>query len=101
MSGNDQLIVDLGALNELGYELVASANSLSGIEDVTAKLAGEVGHAGLAQHVDEFSKSWGHKRAELVTNVNALADEVYGVAGELHKVDMELKNALTQPATTA
>jgi hypothetical protein len=101
MSNTSQLLVDLGALKDLGTELIVSANSLSGLEDVTASLAGEVGHPGLAQHVDEFSKSWGHKRERLNENVKALADQVFAVVEELMKTDKDLKRALTQPATTA
>lgn len=97
MSGNDQLLVDLEALKQLGAELVNSAASLGGLEDMTAKLGGDVGHTGLAQHLDDFSKSWGHKREELVGNVKALADEVYGVAFEILKTDLELERALKQP----
>jgi hypothetical protein len=95
MSGNDQLLVDLGALKQLGAELITASNSLGGLEDMTAELALEVGHTGLSQHMSEFSKSWGHRREDLVGNVRALADQVYGVVSELMRTDSTLAKSLT------
>ena len=101
MSGNDQLIVDLEALKRLGGELIGSANALSGLQDMTAQLAHEVGHPGLASKVGEFSTSWGHKREELIDNVTALGQQVYGVVEELQKTDTTLATALTDGGSTA
>jgi hypothetical protein len=45
--------------------------------------------------MSEFSKSWGHRREDLVGNVRALADQVYGVVSELMRTDSTLAKSLT------
>jgi hypothetical protein len=87
------LRVDLQAVRELGQDLTTVAGEFEGAGARSDRIAGAVGHDGLAEAVRDFAAKWDDTRAKMTENLRVLADGAVGVADAFGDADRQLADA--------
>ncbi|HEV6953754.1 MAG TPA: type VII secretion target [Promicromonospora sp.] len=88
------LRVDLDAVRELGSSLTVVADEFEGANANSDRIAGAVGHEGLAGVVRDFAHKWDDTRGKMTENLRKLAEASTQVAQAFTEVDSELGKAL-------
>ncbi|MFC6510575.1 hypothetical protein ACFQBY_22255 [Promicromonospora citrea] len=88
------LRVDLDAVRELGSSLTVVADEFEGANANSDRIAGAVGHEGLAGVVRDFAHKWDDTRGKMTENLRKLAEASTQVAQAFTEVDSELGKAM-------
>ncbi|MFD2794733.1 hypothetical protein ACFS27_14335 [Promicromonospora vindobonensis] len=88
------LKVDLDAVRELGSSLTTVANEFENANANSDRIAGAVGHEGLAGVVRDFAHKWDDTREKMTENLKMLAESSTQVADAFTQVDGDLTKGL-------
>lgn len=88
------LRVDLDAVRELGSSLTVVANEFEDANANSDRIAGAVGHEGLAGVVRDFAHKWDDTRGKMTENLRKLADASTAVAQAFTDIDTDLAKAM-------
>lgn len=88
------LRMDLDAVRELGSSLTTVANEFENANANSDRIAGAVGHEGLAGVVRDFAHKWDDTREKMTENLRKLADASTQVAQAFTDVDKQLGQSL-------
>lgn len=88
------LNVDLDAVRELGSSLTTVANEFENANANSDRIAGAVGHEGLAGVVRDFAHKWDDTREKMTENLKMLAESSTQVADAFTQVDGDLAKGL-------
>jgi hypothetical protein len=89
------LKVDLDAVRELGSSLTTVANEFENANANSDRIAGAVGHEGLAGVVRDFAHKWDDTREKMTENLRMLADSSTQVAEAFTDIDQQLADGVT------
>ncbi|MFI9486381.1 hypothetical protein ACIG47_08305 [Promicromonospora sp. NPDC052451] len=88
------LRVDLDAVRELGSSLSVVAGEFENANANSDRIAGAVGHEGLAGVVRDFAHKWDDTRGKMTENLRKLAEASTQVAQAFTDIDRDLARAM-------
>ena len=86
--------MDLEAVRELGSSLSVVAGEFENANANSDRIAGTVGHEGLAHTIKDFAHKWDDTRKGMTDNLKALARTATQVADAFTSVDQDLATAI-------
>jgi ABC-type Fe3+-hydroxamate transport system substrate-binding protein len=96
----DQLIIDTLVLDAARIDVSRIHSEFTEATDRSERLADAVGHAALAERVQEFVNNWDHRRAELAEQLATVRDNLAVIVEGFAATDQDLAAALTEQADT-
>jgi len=96
----DQLIIDTLVLDAARIDVERIRSEFAGATDRVERLAEAVGHAALADRVQEFVNNWDHRRSELTDQLTTVSGNLQAIVEGFASTDQELAKALTDQSTS-
>lgn len=96
----DHLIIDMLVLDAARTDVERIHSEFSEATDRSDRLADAVGHAALAERVQQFVDNWDHRRSELAEQLATVRDNLAVIVEGFAATDQELAAALTEQADT-
>lgn len=86
----DTLKLDLDALGRVADDLTVISAEFTFADSYAESLGADVGHAGLARRLQEFTESWRVRRAEMEESVSALAEILRTAVRSFEEADTDI-----------
>jgi len=89
------LIVDLLTMDAARTDVQRIHGEFTQATGRSDRLADAVGHAALAERVQEFVDNWDHRRGELAAQLKVVGDHLQMIVSGFEQTDQDLARALT------
>lgn len=90
---SSELRIDMGELHEIWSDLLRVSATFDGIDAVSGRIEGAVGHHGLEKRVHEFSHGWDLRRKRITETLDVLWRAMQVIENTFETVDHDLAEA--------